>query len=330
MQQFEDPSSIPPSMKHLSLLISLALLLPACASIHRSGPAPTWTIAIHGGAGVPELSAEKEAAYRRSLSTALELGKRMLTEGASALDTVEQVVRVMEDDALFNSGKGAVYTAETKHELDASIMDGATLNCGAITGVKTVKNPISLARLVMEQSPHVFFSGDGAERFADGVEVERVPNSYFDTPFRLQQLKDKLNNGSNGTVGCVVMDSHGNLAAATSTGGMTAKQFGRIGDSPIIGAGTYANNESCAVSGTGFGEQFIRHTVARDIAAQMEYGGKSLGEAADHVIHSVLDAGDGGVVAVSRDGDIAMVFNSVGMFRACADANGRSEISILK
>ena len=317
-------------MKHLSLLAFLAALLPACSSVHSTGPRPAWAIAIHGGAGVPELSHEREAAYRRSLSIALELGKRMLAAGASALDTVEQVVRVMEDNELFNSGKGAVYTADTKHELDASIMDGATLNCGAITGVKTVKNPISLARLVMEQSPHVFFSGDGAEKFADGVQVERVPNSYFDTPFRLQQLRDKLDSKSNGTVGCVVMDSDGNLAAATSTGGMTAKQFGRIGDSPIIGAGCYANNKSCAVSGTGFGEQFIRHTVARDIAAQMEYGGKSLAEAADHVIHSILDVDDGGIIAVSKDGDIAMVFNSKGMFRACADSNGRSEIGILK
>ncbi len=320
-----------PRVIHTVLLC--ALLCGGCA-----GPAettlqqPRFAIAIHGGAGVMKLDGAAEAAYRASLASALTLGRDLLRGGGTALDTVEQVIRQLEDDALFNAGKGAVYTAEASHELDASIMDGASLNCGAITGVRTIKNPISLARLVMERSRHVFFSGDGAEAFADSIpgQVERVPNAYFDTQGRLEALRKKLADDVRGTVGCVVLDIHGDLAAGTSTGGMTAKRFGRIGDSPIIGAGCYAGNQSCAVSCTGWGEKFIRNTVARDVAAQMEYGGKSLAAAARHVIHSRLDPGDGGLIAVSHQGDIAMTFNSKGMFRGCADSTGRFEVAIWK
>lgn len=316
--------------KHL--LCSLLLFLTAsCASLGAAGdppPAVGWAICIHGGAGVKKLNAEQEQAYRKSMRAALDLGRELLADGATALDTVEKVVNLLEDDALFNSGKGAVYTAETTHELDASIMDGSTLACGAVTGVQTIKNPISLARLVMERSKHVFFSGAGAEKFADGLDVARVENSYFDTPRRLRSLQKAMGKESKGTVGCVVRDQQGNLAAATSTGGMTAKKFGRIGDSPMIGAGTYANNASCAVSCTGHGEQFIRHTIARDVAAQMEYGGKSLAQAVEHVLQTVLKPGDGGLIAVSHDGELIAAMNTPGMFRARANAAGLAEVKI--
>ncbi len=319
-------------MKYHLFALATVFLLGACDARGGSSEAAAadrnWAICIHGGAGVVELTAEQEQAYRKSMRVALDLGRELLADGASALDTVERVVNLLEDDALFNAGRGAVYTAETTHELDASIMDGSTMACGAITGVKTIKNPISLARLVMERSKHVFLSGDGAERFADSTDVQRVENSYFDTPQRLRALQKAMGKDTKGTVGCVVLDQQGNLAAATSTGGMTAKEFGRIGDSPMIGAGCYASNSSCAVSCTGHGEQFIRHTVARDVAAQMEYGGKSLQEAVDHVLQTVLSPGDGGLIAVSKDGDLVAAQNTPGMFRARADASGLLEIKI--
>jgi beta-aspartyl-peptidase (threonine type) len=307
------------------------------------GERVAWAIAIHGGAGaIPKSTPEeKKQQYLDSLEAALNLGKDTLAGGGTSLDAVERVVRLLEDDPLFNAGKGSVFTHEGRNEMDASIMDGRDLSCGAVTGVTTVKNPIGLARLVMERSKHVFFSGDGAEAFADRMGAERVDPSYFFTQERYDRLQKVLEeergeeqssagvtDHKHGTVGVAALDTHGNLAAGTSTGGLTAKRFGRIGDSPVVGAGTYADNRSCAVSGTGRGEEFIRNAVAHSIAALMEHGGKSLHEAAELVVHRRLKTGDGGIIAVSRDGEIAMVFNTPGMFRGAADATGHSEIKI--
>jgi beta-aspartyl-peptidase (threonine type) len=295
-------------------------------------PAAKWAIAIHGGAGtIPKnLPEAQKQQYLHSLGEALKIGQGVLRQGGTSLDAVEKVIRFLEDDPLFNAGKGAVYTHERTHELDAAIMDGSDLSCGSVAALKTVKNPISLARLVKERSPHVFLVGEGAEAFATEMKVERVPNSYFDTPKRLQDLEEALKEEpkEHGTVGCVALDVHGNLAAGTSTGGLTNKRFGRLGDVPVIGAGTYANNKTCAISATGTGEEFIKHTVAHDISALMEYGGLSLQQAADRVIHQKLKAGDGGVIGVGRDGSIALVFNSEGMYRGAADSGGRFEVRI--
>jgi len=293
-----------------------------------------WSLAIHGGAGtIPKNIPESERdAYLASLRKALEIGREVLAGGGTSLDAVEKVVRVLEDDPLFNAGKGAVYTNAGTHELDAAIMDGRDLSCGSVAGLKTVRNPISLARLVKERSPHVFLVGEGAEAFATEMKVERVENSWFDTPKRRQQLDEALRKEQEakpkGTVGAVALDRHGNLAAATSTGGMTNKRWGRLGDVPVIGAGTYANNRTCAISATGWGEKFIRNTVAHDISALMEYAGLSLQQAADRVIHGKLEKDDGGVIGVARDGSIALVFNSEGMYRGAADSNGRFEVKI--
>ena len=302
----------------------------------REGAQPTWALAIHGGAGtmpknIPE--AEKEA-YLKSLRAALDVGRKVLAGGGTSLDAVEKVVQTLEDDPLFNAGKGAVFTHDGKNELDSAIMDGRDLSCGSVAGLRTVKNPVSLARLVMEKSPHVFMVGEGAERFADEMKVERVDPKYFFTQKRWDQLQEALRKEKEqeakpkGTVGAVALDIHGNLAAATSTGGMTNKRFGRLGDVPVIGAGTYANNRTCAISATGWGEQFIKHTVAHDISALMEYRGMTLQQAADEVIHRKLQKDDGGVVGVARDGSIALVFNSEGMYRGAADSNGRFDVAI--
>jgi len=271
--------------------------------------------------------------YFEALEAALALGRDSLANGETALDTVEGVVRFLEDDPKFNAGKGAVYTHEGTHELDAAIMDGRTLDCGSVAAVTTIKHPITLARGVLERSPHVFLIGQGAEVFATELGIERVTQDYFHTEHRREQLERILereaeDDRERSTVGAVALDRHGDLAAATSTGGLTNKRFGRVGDVPVIGAGTYANNRTCAVSGTGKGEQFIRHTVAHSISAAMEHGGLSLEEAAHQVIHERLDPGDGGVIAVGRDGSIALVFNSPGMFRGAADSRGRFEVSI--
>lgn len=340
-------------MKRFFLLM-ISLLVVQCQTNAPESPSQVaeFAIAIHGGAGViaKDIDPELKRAYEESLANALRLGHNLLKDGNSALDVVETVVRVLENDSLFNAGKGAVYTHTGEHELDASIMDGATLGCGAVTGVKTVKNPVSLARLVMEKSNHVFFSGEGAEAFADLMNVERVDNKHFDTVHRYQQLQRALEREKNeqggattiqnhnsqiafdeykmGTVGAVALDKSGNLAAATSTGGMTNKKHGRIGDAPVIGAGNYANNLSAAISATGSGEEFIRNVVARDIAAYMEYKGSTLKEAAEYVIHKKLKPGDGGIISVDKHGNIALVFNSEGMFRGAADSNGRFDIKI--
>jgi L-asparaginase / beta-aspartyl-peptidase len=327
--------------------LALALLLTAAAPpssdkaevILRSADTPAaspvkWALAIHGGAGtIPKTLPENEKQqYLRSLTKALGLGRDVLAKGGTSLDAVEAVVRFLEDDPLFNAGKGAVYTHEGTHELDAAIMDGSTLSCGSVAALKTVKNPISLARLVMTKSPHVFLVGEGAEAFAAAMKVERVDNKYFDTPKRFEQLQEELKlekeHKDRDTVGAVALDQHGNLAAATSTGGLTNKRFGRLGDVPVIGAGTYANNKTCAVSATGIGEEFIKHTVSHDISALMEYAGLTLQQAADKVIHQKLKPGDGGVIGVARDGSIALVFNSEGMYRGAADSGGRFEVRI--
>lgn len=299
----------------------------------------SFALVIHGGAGVIEsdqLSAFEESAIRADLDAALEAGHRILARGGSALDAVEAAVVALEESPRFNAGKGSVYNAEGKHELDASIMEGQSRRAGAVAGVETVRNPVRLARAVMEQSPHVLMINAGAERFADTQpQIERVRNDWFDTDTRRTQLEqeqarerseagdENLRGKYFGTVGAVALDSQGNLAAATSTGGMTNKRYGRVGDSPLIGAGTWAD-ERCAVSGTGWGEFFIRNVVAHDIAARVAYRGDTLAAAADAVILQRVPelGGDGGAIAVDRDGNIAMPFSTAGMYRAWIGIDG--------
>jgi len=299
-------------------------------------------LAIHGGAGTlprAEMSAAKERAYRAGLSEALECGYTVLANGGSSLDAVSKAVVVLEDNPLFNAGRGAVFSLEGRNELDAAIMDGTTLAAGAVCGVTRVKNPILLARTIMERSVHVMLSGEGAEEFALGQGVEFVAPDYFHTEERWRQL-EKIRSGDGsvsaltishtGTVGAVALDQRGHLAAATSTGGMTAKQYGRIGDSAIIGAGTYADNRSCAVSATGHGEIFIRAAVAHDICARMRFAHHSLRQAVQDVVHRELPAlhGDGGVIAIDANGEICMEFNSEGMFRASRSAGADAMVAI--
>lgn len=287
-----------------------------------------YTIVIHGGAGTIDKSMPDsiKREYVKSLSEALTIGKEILEKGGKSLDAVEQVIRYFDDDPKFNTGKGAVYTSEGTHELDASIMDGSNLSTGAVTLIKHVKHPISLARLVMEKTRHVLLGGEGAEKFAEKMGIELVPNSYFDTEIRYQQLlktKEKTE-----TVGCVALDKYGNLAAGTSTGGLTNKMAGRIGDSPLINAGTYANNKTCAVSGTGTGEEFIRNTVAYNVSALMEFKGMTLKDAANEVVFNILKKDDGGIIAVDKDGNYAAPFNTLGMYRGVATSDGVFEIKI--
>lgn len=306
----------------------------AASSTTEVAPRVQWALAIHGGAGVipKTMEDDRKQEYVQALEAALQLGKDSLAAGESSLDVVEKVVAQLEDSPLFNAGKGAVFTHEGSHELDAAIMDGRDLNCAAVAGLKTIKNPIHLARKVMTETHHVFFVGDGAEAFADEVGVERVDQDYFFVQRRHDQWQRALERAKeedkHGTVGAVALDMDGNLAAATSTGGLTNKRFGRVGDVPVIGAGTYANNATAAISCTGYGEQFIRHNVAHDVSAIMEYRGVGIQEAAEAVIHGKLDKGDGGLIAVGHDGTIALVFNSEGMFRGAADSSGLSEVAI--
>ena len=319
------------------LVLSLTLGLWSCVANQAKAPV-RWAIAIHGGAGTiaREAPAEQLAEHKAALEVALRHGQTMLANGASAMDVCEAVVRILEDDPHFNAGKGAVFNEKGEHELDASIMDGATLSCGAVAGVRTVRNPVSLARLVMQRTKHVLLMGEGAEQFATLMGVERVPNTWFDTEHRRKVLEEVLRERAAGlakpahtygTVGCVVRDAQGHLAAATSTGGLTGKRWGRVGDTPIIGAGNWADAR-VAVSGTGTGEQFIRHAVARTIAARMEYGGQSLQQATEALVQHTLQPDDGGVIAVDRDGRIAMPYNSEGMYRGAADSTGRFEVHI--
>ena len=306
-----------------------------------------YTIAIHGGAGTlvkGKMTEEKESAYKNALTLALESGYKILENGGSAMDAVEEAVKQMEDSPLFNAGCGSVFTATGTHEMDASIMDGSNLKAGAVTTITGIKNPISLARDVMNHTEHVFLAGDGAMEFAKSMDYQTLDPSYFHDDLRYsqwQQIKDTDNfqldhslkkDGKFGTVGAVALDQNGNIAAATSTGGMTNKRFGRVGDSPMIGAGTYANNKTCAVSCTGSGEYFIRGVVAYDVSALMEYKHISLAEASSEVIHKrILEiGGDGGLIAVDQDGNIAMPFNTEGMYRAMKSSEGIQEISIYK
>ena len=322
----------------LPSLLFFILILFSCKVDRKANHNPekqTWAIVIHGGAGgiyreniPPELDRE----YRASLLIALNTGKEILAQGGTALDAVEQTIRIMEDNPLFNAGKGAVFTHDGKNELDAAIMDGSNLSAGAVAGVTDIKNPITAARYVMTKSEHVLLTGAGASQFAKEQGLEIVPPSYFYTDRRFNELQEILKKEKNGTVGCCALDKNGNLAAGTSTGGMANKRYNRVGDSPIIGAGTYANNRTCAVSGTGHGEYFIRWTVAHDISALMEYKGLTLKEASELVVNDKLlkAGGSGGVICVDKSGIISMPFNSKGMFRGFATADGKEGIFIYK
>lgn len=349
------------------VLVFLSLGLSACAappSPTAVAPArPAWALAIHGGAGVMDretMGPETEASYRAALQAALERGRKVLDKGGTALDAVEAVVRGLEDDPQFNAGKGAVFTADGRNELDAAIMDGATLKAGAAAGITGTRNPISLARAVMEKSPHVMLIGAGAEKFGQQAGVEQADPAWFFTERRWQSLKKTLKERNlpfpprpagvgpepvplaagdmpfedrkYGTVGVVALDKAGHVAAGTSTGGTTAKLWGRVGDVPIIGAGTYANDKSCAVSATGTGEYFIRLGVARAICDLVELKGMGLQQAADEVIQTRLTAlgGDGGIVALAPDGQIAWSFNTSGMYRARQVAGGDPVVGIFK
>ena len=314
-------------MKRILLLTSLAFLLIINPSLAQQGKVE-YALVIHGGAGnirQETMPAPIEKMYRDSLDKALRIGERILSNGGSSLDAVEACIRFMEDCPLFNAGKGAVFNAEGKNELDASIMDGSKHLAGAVAGITTVKHPISAARAVMEKSSFVMLTGKGAEQFAAAQSLELVDPSWFFTQKRWDDyLKAKVSMDSiaaaeskHGTVGCVALDKKGNLAAGTSTGGMLMKKFGRVGDSPVIGAGNYADNECCAVSATGHGEFFIRNVVAFDICALMKYKGMSVQEAADFVINKKLQeqGGTGGVICLDRNGNMALPFNTPGMFR---------------
>lgn len=354
--------------KILSLLLVVTFFVfPAFSTAQKTAPGgisqlqspqnPRLGFVIHGGAGVIKrgsLTPEREKEYREKLEEAILAGYKTLQDGKSSLDAVQTAIMIMENSPLFNAGKGAVFTADGKNELDASIMDGKTQNAGAVAGLHKVKNPILLARAVMEKSPHVMMIGEGAETFAKENNIELVPEKYFYTDSRWNSLQKiieaekakmkaeregkkvsvnaEFEKPSNkfGTVGAVALDKDGNLAAGTSTGGMTYKKYGRVGDVPVIGAGTYANNETCAVSATGWGEFFIRLSVAKDISSQMEYRALPVQNAADNVIQQKLQklGGDGGVIALDKFGNIGISFNSEGMYRAYIDKDGKPVVEI--
>ena len=338
-------------MRSLLLLSLLAIAMnthaqsaDAPANPPQDAAQPKTALVIHGGAGYvarASLSAEDEAAARADLERALEAGHSILAAGGTALDAVQAAVVVLEESPRFNAGKGAVFNAQGGHELDASIMEGHTRRAGAVAGVTTVRSPITLARTVMEHSPHVMLAGDGAEAFADSrPEIERVPNDWFDTDRRRRALEQAQRQAAVGeapqgqyfgTVGAVALDRHGHIAAATSTGGMTNKKWGRIGDSPVIGAGTWADAR-CGVSGTGWGEFYIRNAVAHDICARVAYRGDALAEAAEEVVNRVVTAagGDGGAIALVVDGGIAMPFNRGTMYRAWIRPDGSRGVAIFE
>jgi beta-aspartyl-peptidase (threonine type) len=346
-----------------SLLVAFGLVTMGAFAVPSNAAEPTtmptYVIAIHGGAQTirRDSTPAQHQRYLDGLSASLKAGQAVLAAGGTAVDAVQAAVVVLEDDDHFNAGKGAVYNMAGKHELDACIMDGSTLNSGAVTGITTVKNPIKLCHLIMEKSMEpgnaVFMMGAGAEQFADRYpEIVRVPNSYYDTPWRWEQLQSKLakmhvalpgttmpsspvpdptipaiHEVGGSTVGCVALDSHGNLAVATSTGGLTAKAVGRVGDTPLVGCGTYAN-KFAAVSGTGIGEEFIRHTAARDVAALVETNHMTAQQAAEQVVFHELKPDDGGVIVVDYHGNAALVFNTPGMYRGIADSNGRFHVAV--
>ena len=336
-------------MRILSLFLGILFL--QCEQVQdqpKQLQEPPFGIVIHGGAGTilkENMTPDLELEYRKVLAEAVEVGHNILQAGGTSQEAVEKTIHVMEDSPLFNAGKGAVLTAEGYASLDASFMEGETLNAGAISGVQHIKNPITTAIAVMEQSPHVMLSGEGADVFAASLGLDTVPNNYFVTERRKNALKRVqereaskvsfydpfIRDSKFGTVGCVALDKAGNLAAGTSTGGMTNKKWDRIGDAPIIGAGTYANNNSCGVSATGWGEFFIRTVVAHDIAALVEYKGLDIETAAKTVLQKVADlGGDGGVIVLDRQGNVAMEFNTAGMYRAHMDAKGKQTIRIYK
>lgn len=323
----------------------------------KSTVKPRYVLVIHGGAGTilkSQMTPEKESAFKNALTKALETGYSTLQAGKTSIDAVEATIHVMEDSPLFNAGKGSVFTHDGKNEMDAAIMDGKTMMAGSVAGVTTIKNPISGARAVMEKSEHVMMVGAGAERFAAQAGIEIVDPSYFYTKERMDALKKAikedsvkavLDHGSKksmkmgtlnkdykfGTVGCVALDKEGNLAAGTSTGGMTNKKYGRVGDAPIIGAGTYANNQTAGISCTGWGEFYIRNVVAHDISALMEYKGLNVAEASRMALEKVGKmGGDGGLIALDKNGNMAMPFNTEGMYRGSVTSEGTIEILIYK
>lgn len=335
----------------------LMIILSNSTCFPQADNSKKFVLVIHGGAGTilkSQMTPEKEKAYQQGLNDALQKGYDVLSKGGTALDAVEATIEVMEDNPLFNAGKGAVFTHEGKNEMDAAIMDGKTLKAGAVAGVTNIKNPITAARAVMDKSGHVMMAGKGAEQFAAQQGCTIVDPSYFFTedrwkalqkakaddslkPFERDTSKSFLKQSENkdykyGTVGCVALDVYGNLAAGTSTGGITNKKFGRIGDSPIIGAGTYANNSTCSISCTGYGEYFIRLIMAKSVSDQMELAHETLQQAADEMImHKLGDlGGDGGLIAVDKNGNIAMPFNTTGMYRGYITSDGKKEIKIYK
>jgi beta-aspartyl-peptidase (threonine type) len=346
----------------IGLLASMAVM--AFTSAHAQAPAPhKWAVVLHGGAGVIERSSmtrEAEKGYRVGITAALNAAAAVLDKGGSSMDAVQAAIQLLEDNPLFNAGRGAVFAADGTNQLDAAIMDGKTLQAGAVADVQKTRHPIALARAVMEHSPHVFLIGSGADAFAASQHLEQVAPSFFFTERRWQQLVEALKkegspiparpegapaapvkqmawfetpeNHKFGTVGVVALDREGNVAAGTSTGGTTAKRWNRVGDTPVIGAGTYASNQSCAVSGTGVGEYFIRLTVARTICALVQYKGMSLQAAADEVVQKELVPihGDGGVIALTPDGQMAWSFNTPGMFRAKLAEGGQAQIGIYR
>lgn len=316
--------------------LTFALVFLASCQNNSNVKVNDWAIALHGGAGAmsrENYTEEQITQYETELAAALQIGEDILNNGGSSLDAVEQVVRYLEDCPLFNAGRGAVFTNDGKNELDAAIMEGSNLKAGAVAGVGNIKNPISAARMVMEKSEHVLMVGKGASLFASQNGAEVVDSTYFFTERSWKALQRALERDKKmGTVGCVALDKHGNLAAATSTGGMTNKKYGRVGDVPIIGAGTYANNKTCAISATGHGEYFIRYTVSHDISALMEYKRLSLAQAAEEVIHNKLEEvdGRGGIIAVDKYGNVNLSFNTSGMFRAFATSGGEKGVGIFK
>lgn len=350
-------------MRNLALLISLLLAIHVTGQPTRPAKPTKFVLVIHGGAGTilkSQMTPEKEKAYQLALNNALETGRKILASGGTAVDAVEATVRSLEDNPLFNAGKGAVFTNAGRNELDAAIMDGSNLKAGSVAGVTTIRNPITAARNVMEASDHVLLTGKGAEDFAHMKGLELVDPSYFYTEARWQSLlqaraEDSLATlkpaaakdsaaGSHGlkqltnrdykygTVGAVALDQHGNLAAATSTGGMTNKKYGRVGDAPIIGAGTYANNKTAAISCTGWGEYYIRLVMAKTISDMMEFGKTSLNTAATEMVMKQLPAlgGDGGLIAVDRNGNISMPFNTEGMYRGFIKEGSEKQVLIYK
>jgi beta-aspartyl-peptidase (threonine type) len=304
-------------------------------------PVKKYALVIHGGAGVmskESMTPEIQKEYTLVLNRALEVGDSVLSHGGTSMDAIEKTIIIMEDSPLFNAGKGAVYTHEGKVELDASVMDGKTLGAGAVAGIKDIKNPISLARKVMEKSEHVFLTGSGASQFAVEQGFKLVDNSYFYTDKRYKSLQELLNkerkattSDKHGTVGCVALDTYGNIAAGTSTGGMNNKKYGRVGDSPIIGAGTYANNATGGFSCTGHGEFYIRLGFSRDISAMMEYLKYDVQKACQKEVEKLTQlGGTGGVIGLDKNGNIAMEFNTPGMFRGFIKAGGEKKVEIFK